>query len=456
MVYEIFQDACIAGLFLIIGQILRSKITFFQKFFIPASLIAGILAFICGQQVLGILQFSDDVGDYAGILIVIVFASLGWYGINFSKGSGERIGSLLMYSCAMFLIQVGPPILLSIFLLSKLHPGLSDGFGLLLVSGFYGGHGTAAAIGSTFARLGFEEATDIAMTFATIGILTAVFGGIYHIKRGIKKGWTCYVNDYESLDGYMRTGLVDKKNRTSIGDMTVHTISMDPLAWHLALLLVPSMLGIWIADWIDSLIGIYFPDFMFAFLFALLFWYLFKPMKLESYVDTRIMERIAGVATDFIVFFGVANIKIPVIVKYAVPLALMTLFGWIAVHLTVTYFGPRMNKESWFERSMFTYGYSTGVYAMGFMLLRIVDPDNKSLTLQDTAVIETPFTFLDFLVWGICPTMLMSGQGVLIGVIFTVAFVAFLVLARVFKWWYKEPLSERKPVDFDAAVGKHE
>ena len=40
---------------------------------------------------------------------------------------------------------------------------------LLLAAGFSGGHGTAAAVGDTFSRLGFTDANDIAMTCATVG-----------------------------------------------------------------------------------------------------------------------------------------------------------------------------------------------------------------------------------------------------------------------------------------------
>ncbi len=98
------------------------------------------------------------------------------------------------------------------------------------------------------------------------------------------------------------------------------------------------------------------------------------------------ISRISGTATDYLVFFGIASIKISVIVKYAVPLLMLLLCGIVLVVLTLMYFGPAMNKGSWFERSLFVLGYSTGVFAIGFILLRIVDPDNLSKTLNDTAM----------------------------------------------------------------------
>ena len=54
-------------------------------------------------------------------------------------------------------------------------PSISDGFGVLLASGFIGGHGTAATFGASFEELcGWDEALTIGQTFATIGILAAM------------------------------------------------------------------------------------------------------------------------------------------------------------------------------------------------------------------------------------------------------------------------------------------
>ena len=103
------------------------------------------------------------------------------------------------------------------------------------------------------------------------------------------------------------------------------------------------------------------------------------------------MGRISGTATDYLVFFGIASIKLAVIVKYAAPLALLLLCGIVIVVATLMFFGPAMNRGSWFERAIFVFGYSTGVFAIGFILLRIVDPENRSKTLNDTAF-AAPFT----------------------------------------------------------------
>ena len=57
---------------------------------------------------------------------------------------------------------------MALTVVKALMPSISDG------SGFIGGHGTAAAVGSTLDTLDWADGTDIGMTFATIGILAAM------------------------------------------------------------------------------------------------------------------------------------------------------------------------------------------------------------------------------------------------------------------------------------------
>ena len=52
--------------------------------------------------------------------------------------------------------------------------------------------------------------------------------------------------------------------------------------------------------------------------------------------------------------------------------------------------GPHLIGKDWFERGLFNWGYATGTFATGFCLLRVVDPNNRSTALSDTAIL-TPF-----------------------------------------------------------------
>ena len=141
--------------------ILRSKVTFFQKFFIPASMLAGFLGLLLGSQFLNVIHFSDAMSSYAGLLVIPVFAIIGLN--RFSKGGGKegskdelRRVSGDFFRVIVFFIQFCLPIAVALTVVKALMPSISDGFGVLLASGFIGGHGTAAAVGSTLDTLGYH------------------------------------------------------------------------------------------------------------------------------------------------------------------------------------------------------------------------------------------------------------------------------------------------------------
>ena len=414
-------------------------------------MLAGFMALALGKQGLNVLPFSDNIGSYPGVLIILIFAAVGLTGFSFSKegfkAEVNRIGSYFSYKVLAQVIQFSLVPLFSILVISKLFPEINYSFGLLLAAGFSGGHGTAAAVGSTLANLGFTDATDIAMTCATVGILAGIFGGLLFIKIGTKRGWTKYIKGFQYISGDLRTGLVkNAEDRVPKGKETVSSVVLDPLAWHLALLLTASGAGMLVNKWILKATGLDLPNYLIAFLIAIGMFLIFRKTGVQHYVDETVVNRISGTATDYLVFFGIASIKISVIVKYAVPLALLLAFGIFIVVITLMFFGPAMNKGSWFERSIFVWGYSTGVFAIGFILLRIVDPLNKSKTLNDTAF-AAPFTTpIEMFAWSMGPIMLMTGKHWQFILMYVGILAACIIANLMFKWWWlKLPLN--RPAD---------
>lgn len=454
-IYDILIDFGIASILILLGQLLRAKVVFIQKFFMPASLIAGFAGLLLGPQVFNVLPFSKGFGTYAGMLIILVFVVIGINGYQVGKsGQGKaeikRLWSYNNYKEFLFFLQFCFPITVTLLYIKYFMPELNPGFGMLMASGFVGGHGTAAAVGKTFAALGWSEAIDLGMTFATIGILTGVFGGLMFIKWATKKGYTSYIEDFAYISGDLRTGLVEEKNRISMGNETTSSVSLDSLCFHMSLVLGIAGFGYWLNS---TIIGPHLikgiPDFTVGFLVSLLFFVIFSRTGVYNYVDKRVTARIAGTATDYLVFFGIAAIKITIIIKYAVPLLILTICGFICVFLTVLPFGYRMNNSSWFERSIFCYGYATGVYAIGFVLLRIVDPENKSKTIEDTALVGPIGSFMEIGVWSTIPAALMLGKGYYVVGITAILTVGFLLASIVTGCWYKTPLKDRKRLGID-------
>jgi ESS family glutamate:Na+ symporter len=74
--WALLVDAGLIGALLALGTLLRAKVKVLQSMMIPAGVLAGFAALILGPNVLGWLPFSDQLGTYTSLLIVIVFACL--------------------------------------------------------------------------------------------------------------------------------------------------------------------------------------------------------------------------------------------------------------------------------------------------------------------------------------------------------------------------------------------
>jgi ESS family glutamate:Na+ symporter len=117
----------------------------------------------------------------------------------------------------------------------------------------------------------------------------------------------------------------------------------------------------------------------------------------------------------------------------------MCLFG-VACSVGLFWFaGPRVFRDFWFERSIFVYGWNTGVVGTGIMLLRIVDPKFRSRTLEDYGVAYTALAPLEIAILVVLPPLVARGV-VLVPALILVAIAAgCLLLARRLGDWIPGP-----------------
>ena len=387
----LFIDLGLAAALLLGGVLLRSRVSLLQRLFLPAAVLGGFLGLALGPNGAEWLPLSASFGSYPGILIALVFAALPFASAPRQHGVlSRRLAHLWSFSTVAILLQWGVGIALAALVLRPLWPQLNPGFGALIAVGFVGGHGTAAAVGQVYADLGWPEAGDLAMTSATVGILSAVLGGLVWVVWGSRLGHTRYVTAFEQLPTATRTGLVPEQERRTVGTETVSSSSIDTLALHVGLIAAVALAAYGVSEWLSQLFtAIKLPVFCLAFVVGTIVRSGLRRSGTLSYVDPSTMAHLSGALTDFLVVFGIASIRIPILVAYATPLALLLMAGIVVCAvlfgLGPRFFGPR-EDDYWFERTLFTWGWVTGVTAMGIALLRIVDPDNESATLADFGV----------------------------------------------------------------------
>lgn len=445
--WTVFTDVCLMGALLLAGQLLRAKVQLFQKFLIPPALIAGFLALALGPNGAGIIPFSSSLGTYSSILIVVVFAAM-TIGDKPAKEalSGPAIGGMFVNITGIAVLQYAVGMFLTVYVLNHFFP-LHPGFGLMMATGFYGGHGTAAAVGQAYEVMGWAEATDLAYTTATIGIVGGIIVGIAIINWGARKGYTNYVKSPGSLPTAMRTGLVPVDEQKESTKGTISTICSDPMAFHLALVLLPSIMGYSLSKFLIPYLGVEIPAFCTALLFGFVLNFVLQKMGGDKYVDRGSISRISGTATDFLMISGIGSLKTGVVIKYAVPLIIVCLAGFVTNWLWFQIVGKYASRKDWFERNMMVWGHACGVAATGVMLQRIVDPDLKSRGIEDSGIsdlLNRPI----IIGLQILPPLLMAAVPVLgphavtwacFGIV-----AAMLAVAYVFKWWCPPSLAERR------------
>lgn len=410
--WTVFIDVGIISCLLLIGKLLRAKVKAIQSLFIPASLIAGILGLLVGPNCFNLLPISTNTGIYASILIALVFSCFPFSSV-WSGKQLKNIGQMWRFSQAGMLLQWGFGGLLGILLLSKIWH-LNDAFGIAMPCGYCGGHGTAAAIGTSFAQLGYSDMFSLAITAATVGILSAIIMGIIFIKIGTRKHLTSYLVDFKSLSPELRTGLLKKENQESIGTATVSSISIDPLAFNFAIIAVAALGGFGIS----KLIGYFFPQLMMpvfscAFVFAIFLKWILSRFKADKYFCPKTINHFNGIFTDYLVAFGIASVKISLIIEYIVPLSILLLAGLAVTAFYVFYLGRKIFNKDWFEKSMFTWGWFTGTVAMGIALLRIVDPKRQTSCMDDYAIAYLFIAPIEISLITFAPIAFFNGYGLL-------------------------------------------
>jgi len=433
--WVLFTDIGLISLLLLVGTIIRAKVKFVQQLFLPASIIAGLLALLLGPNGLKLLPFSDQMGVYPAILIAVIFGTLpllspriDWNAIK------TRVGSMWSYSQLAMVLMWGGGLLFALLLINPFWD-VHDGFGLLLASGFVGGHGTAAAIGATFAQNGWEDATSLAMTSATVGILSAILIGIVFIKWGSSKGHTSFLASFKDLPDELRTGLISPESRTKSETDTVSSISIDPYVFHLSIITIIAMGGYYLSQLGAMLLpSVVIPAFSLAFLVGLFVKKILTSTDTDKYVSKDVVSRISGSATDILVAFGIGSISISVVLDYAVPLILLFVFGLVYAFLFFTVFSKKFFPEYWFEKGIFTWGWTTGTVAMGMALLRIVDPKSESKTLDDYSLAYIPIAPVEILLITFAPMLVLNSQGfVFVAITFVFSFVIYLMAIK-YKW----------------------
>lgn len=444
--YDLLVDFCLMSFLLFLAKILRSKVRWFQNHYIPSSLIAGAIGLIFGPQLLKITPWSSEAGNYPYLMTCILFA-----GIFLGKKENinikyifNKVGDTFFVNTASEILCFGFALLLGGIIIIIFFPNVFPEICLLLPSGFAGGHGYAAAIGGALNELlGRTDAVYIGQTFATLGLLVGLLGGLICINYAASKEATRFVKNASLLPVECRTGLIPPEKRKPLGITTINNMSMDSLTWHICLVLFATGLGYGL----QQILLIIFPHLDFPLMCLTMLSGMFLQMFLKKtnyadYVDKNTIDRISGSLTDYLVAFGVATIKLSVVFEFWQPILILCLLGIVWPVIIVFFVGNKLFHNFWFERSIFIFGYLTGVVAVGITLLRSVDPDMKSETLNDFGCAYTLQSIIEVFLIAIIPSVVVSFGTITPGAILTIIGIVLLLICAKLYGIYNMPMNQ--------------
>lgn len=171
---DMYQTLAIAVVVLILGQFLKSKIDFLEKFCIPAPVVGGLLfaIFTCICYATGLAEFSFD-DTLREVCMVFFFTSVGFQAnLKVLKSGGKSLIIFLALVVLLIIFQNGLSVGVSKLL------GLDPLIGLCTGSiPMVGGHGTAGAFGPVLEDFNISGATTICTAAATFGLIAGSLVG---------------------------------------------------------------------------------------------------------------------------------------------------------------------------------------------------------------------------------------------------------------------------------------
>ena len=410
--WTIVVDLGIISALMLLGKLIRVKVKGIQRFLIPPAVLAGIMGLVLGPEVLGWLPLSGTLGTYAGILIAFVFAALPFTSTSKAR-EVAKVKRMWGYSQGGMLLQWGFGGFLGILLLGQIWP-LNDSFGITMPAGFCGGHGSAAALGDAFAGFGQDEVLTLAMTSATVGIICSIVIGLIFLRIGTKRGYSACLTEAEKLPEELRTGVVEKANRKSIGEGIFSTISVSTLTFNLSVIGLVVLGGYLISKSVSRVAPMLeLPVFSCSYIVGILVKFVCDRTKVTEYVCPETSSSLSGMFTDYLVAFGIASIKISVVSQYLVPMLILLFAGLIFTACYIYIAAKYIFKEYWFEKAMFSWGWFTGTMAMGMALLRIADPDSRSHCVDHYAIAYIFIAPVEIALITFAPIIFTSGYGLL-------------------------------------------
>jgi len=373
---------------LLVARVLKRGSKFFQRYFIPGALIGGFGALLIGPQLLGWIpkEVTDQWSTYPKSLINVVFAGLFLgHTIPGPKEIWQKSAPMLAFGNTLAWGQYVIGIVLTLVLLGPVF-GAPPMTGALMEISFEGGHGTAAGLAPTFDKLGWSEATDIALGLATVSIVVAIFSGILIINinnriQGKIIGEAAMLQQQKRMirNGYSLTKFANKLEtspREIIAIVLLFGASIG-VGWLLLRGLI-ALENLALAGVTDIRFFEYLPLFPLAMIGGLLVQLFLHKIRKTHIVKRNTAKVVSSIALDLLILSAIATLSLSAIRDNFAVFIVLSLAGVAWILGAFFYLAPRFFRRNWFENGLTNTAQSMGMTATGLLMNRLVDPGNRT------------------------------------------------------------------------------
>jgi len=410
--------AVILALGTALGQLLGSR-----SWGVPEALLAGCLGLLVaptGPLPLLPQRLMAVWDELPLILLTLVFGTL-LVGKPLPRPGGlwRPLSAQMLLALTLAFGQYLVAALVVLALVGRV-PGAHPLMACLIEVAYEGGHGSAAAMGPTYARLGFPGGEALGLAMATVGLLTSTLVGGLVVVLGRQRGWlqapaepaaqtvgaaaspfpasaaTAAAADGPSATaspaaaaGAAATNPAKQPTEPAPGDGgTAPGVRVTAWSLNLALAGVAVAIG-WVAleglRLLAARIGGGFnaviealPVFPLAIIGSLLVRLALERSGRASLASGPIQGLVAALSADLLITAATASLDLSLLAKDWLPLTALALAGLIWNLAVLLLLAPRILPSPWFERGILEFGQATGVAASGLLLLRMADPHDQA------------------------------------------------------------------------------
>ena len=318
---DMYQTIAVAVVLLILGAFLKRKISFLEKFCIPAPVIGGLIfaifTLICYSTGILEIDFDDTLKE---VCMVFFFTSVGFQAnLKVLKSGGKPLLIFLVLVIVLIITQNFTAI------------GLANLLGLDSLTGMttgsipmVGGHGTAGAFGPVLEDFGISGATTVCTAAATFGLVAGSLMGGPIGNRLIKKH-----NLLETIKNDDDTLLVEEEEK--------HERHFSMYAPAVFQLIIAVGIGT-IFSKLLSLTGMTFPIYIGAMIAAAIMRNIGEytgkitiHMGEINDLGGICLSLFLGIAMITLKLWQLADLALPLVILLAGQVALMFLFSYIVV-----------------------------------------------------------------------------------------------------------------------------